>query len=83
MDISVHYALLVTALYLLNQVSVTGKDVDTAGHYLKDFCRLFPSFYGKAHSDVVVLRFNATLTANVISWWSVTHMCSLAFSHQH
>ena len=31
---------------------------------------------------VVVLGFNATLTAKVISWWSVTHMCFLAFSHQ-
>ena len=30
---------------------------------------------------LVVLGFNATLTANVISWWSVTHMCFLAFSH--
>ena len=23
------------------------------------------------------------LTAKFISWWSVTHMCFLAFSHQH
>ena len=27
---------------------------------------------------LVVLRFNATLTAKVISWRSVTHMCFLA-----
>ena len=27
--------------------------------------------------------FNATLTAKVISWRSVTHMCFLAFSHQY
>ena len=27
--------------------------------------------------------FNATLTAKVISWWSVTHMCFLALSHQY
>ena len=31
----------------------------------------------------VVLRFNATLTANVISWRPVTHMCFLTFSHQY
>ena len=30
---------------------------------------------------LVVLGFNATLTAKVISWRSVTHMCFLAFSH--
>ena len=32
---------------------------------------------------VVVLGFNATLAAKVISWQSVTHMCFLAFSHQY
>ena len=32
---------------------------------------------------LVVLGSNATLTARVISWRSVTHMCSLAFSHQY
>ena len=32
---------------------------------------------------LVVLGFNATLTANVISWRSVTHKCFLAFSHQN
>ena len=31
----------------------------------------------------VVLGFNTTLTAKVISWRSVTHMCFLAFSHQY
>ena len=31
----------------------------------------------------VVLGFNATLTAKVISWRSVTHMSFLAFSHQY
>ena len=31
----------------------------------------------------VVLGFNATLTAKVISWQSMTHMCFLAFSHQY
>ena len=29
-----------------------------------------------------VLRFNITLTANVILWWPVTRTCSLAFPHQ-
>ena len=32
---------------------------------------------------LVVLGFNATLTAKVISWRSVTPMCFLAFSHQY
>ena len=32
---------------------------------------------------LVVLGFNATLTAKVISWRSVTHMCFLVFSHQY
>ena len=32
---------------------------------------------------MVVLGFNATLTAKVISWRSVMHMCFLAFSHQY
>ena len=32
---------------------------------------------------LVVLRFNATLTAKIISWRSVRHMCFLAFSHQY
>ena len=31
----------------------------------------------------VVLGFNATLTAKVILWQSVMHMCFLAFSHQY
>ena len=34
-------------------------------------------------SWLVVLGFNSTLTAKVISWQSVTHMCFLAFSHQY
>ena len=32
---------------------------------------------------LVVLGFNAILTAQVISWRSVTNMCFLAFSHQY
>ena len=32
---------------------------------------------------LVVLAFNATLTAKVISWRSMTHMCFLAFSHHY
>ena len=32
---------------------------------------------------LVVLGFNSTLIAKVISWRSVTHMCFLAFSHQY
>ena len=32
---------------------------------------------------LVVLGFNATLTAKVISSLSVTHMCFLAFSHRY
>ena len=34
-------------------------------------------------TTLVVLGLNATLTAKVVSWWSVTHMCFLAFSHQY
>ena len=29
------------------------------------------------------IGFNASLTAKVMPWGSVTHMCFLAFSHQH
>ena len=32
---------------------------------------------------LVVLGFNATLTAKVMSWRSVMHMCFLAFSHRY
>ena len=32
---------------------------------------------------LVVMGFNTTLIAEVISWQSVTHMCFLAFSHQY
>ena len=32
---------------------------------------------------LVILGFNATLTAKVISWRSESHMCFLAFSHQY
>ena len=32
---------------------------------------------------LVVLGFNPTVTAMVISWRSVTHMCFLAFLHQY
>ena len=32
---------------------------------------------------LVGLRFNAILTAKIISWRSVMHMCFLAFSHQY
>ena len=37
----------------------------------------------KKVGQLVVLGFNATSTAMVISWRSVTHMCFLAFSHQY
>ena len=33
------------------------------------------SFLLKSVGWLVVLGFNTTLTAKVISWWSVTHMC--------
>ena len=41
---------------------------------------------GRKHRKIgwlVVFGFNTTLTAKVISWWSVTHTCFLAFSHQY
>ena len=37
----------------------------------------------KGISWLDLLGFNATLTAKVISWRPVTHMCFLAFSHQY
>ena len=39
--------------------------------------------YSKVVGWLVILGFKATLTAKVISWRSVTHMCFLAFSHQY
>ena len=41
------------------------------------------NFFSPFPIMLVVLGFNATLTAMVISWRSVTHMCFLAFSHQY
>ena len=37
----------------------------------------------KGKKWLIVLGFNATLTARVISWRSVRHMCLLAFLHQY
>ena len=34
-------------------------------------------------TELVILEFNATLTAKTISWRLVTHMCFLVFSHQY
>ena len=39
--------------------------------------------FGWLVSWLVVLGLHATLTAIVISWQSLTHMCFLAFSHQY
>ena len=46
---------------------------------------LFPRGVKRCHCVgwLVVLGLNATLTAKVISWRSVTHICFLAFSHQY
>ena len=38
---------------------------------------------GRFFAWLVVLGFNATIRAKVISWRSLTHMCILAFSNQH
>ena len=51
-------------------------------------CFFFPcelnQISGEARGcHLVELGFNATLTAKVISWRSVTHMCFLAFSHKY
>ena len=56
-----------------------GKKEDTG--YL--FPQCFPKLTSLGSSIwlLVELEFNATLTAKVISWQSVTHMCFLAFSH--
>ena len=32
---------------------------------------------------LVIFGFNATLTARIISWQSMTHICFLVFSHQY
>ena len=50
--------------------------------------KLLSAFSGKVCTFIfvgwsVVLGFNATLTAKVISWQSVTQMCFLSFSHQY
>ena len=52
--------------------------VETAGSCTTASC---PTGYTQGW--LVVLGFYATLTAYVISWWSVTHTCFLAFSHQY
>ena len=39
--------------------------------------------HSKDCGRLVVKGFNATLTAKVISWRSVMHMCFLAFSYQY
>ena len=51
-----------------------------------EYLKIYFRYIQKPHSVngwLVVLGFNATLTAKVISWRSVTHMCFLAFSHQY
>ena len=58
-------------------------------HPVKDNCCHFSNNLIVSYTCIeigccrVVLGFNATLTAKVISWRSVTHMCFLAFSHQY
>ena len=44
--------------------------------------RMFLKMVGE-YGWLVVLGLNATLTAKVISWRSVKHMCFLPFSHQY
>ena len=58
-----------------------GEKIGKAGIY--SFCQDLFFFFFRSVGRLVVLRFNATLTAMVISWRSVTHMCFLAFSHQY
>ena len=45
--------------------------------------QLFSEMTNPSIGWLVVLEFNATLTAKVISWQSVMHMYFLAFSHQY
>ena len=42
-----------------------------------------PHNYGSIKIHFAKQSINATFTAKVISWRSVTHMCFLAFSQQH
>ena len=49
-------------------------------NYVHKWCSLDSVYW---NGWLVVLGLNATLTAKVISWRSVTLMCFLAFSHQY
>ena len=63
----------------------------SASSYLSDggqnstalICDLFFPENCVFHHFACISRFNATLTAKVISWLSVMHMCFLAFLHQY
>ena len=55
---------------------------DTRSYQIKSLAKIFDRGI-LIKKLLVVLEFNATLTAKVISWRSVTHMCFLAFSHQY
>ena len=57
-------------------LSQTSPDFDVSA------VQVFWKHYGRK-SWLIVLGFNTTLTAKVISWRSVTHLCFLAFSHQY
>ena len=66
----------------------TRKFVVTILHWKQGFLcdkKLFHYVHGELQTKAFKLYwwFNATLTAQVISWGSVTHMCFLAFSHQY
>ena len=59
--------------------SVFGKI--TVGGFVNQLIKKFwPKVIFRKKCLLVVLRFN-TLTAKVISWWSVRHICFLLFSH--
>ena len=68
-------------------MSIKARIVHNDGSFLEDTEYVGPvNLLSHALFEVgwlVVLEFNATLTAKVISWRSVTHMCFLAFSHQY
>ena len=76
---------------LLNIISVIShQPVHLSMHSWKSLHQCFAQYSFQANGCfpnllwlVVYWGFNATLTAKVISWQSVMHVCFLAFSHQY
>ena len=68
--------------------NTTNQPIDTLGSVFKQQGVLKTAIFGTpicatASKLSQLLWFYATLTAKVISWWSVTHMCFPAFPHKY